>query len=140
MTRESRRRFLKQLGLAGVASTTVGSGTALADNHEGQSNGEENRRTRGRIDPLGHELQEGSPVYTFGDVNEDGTWGVISSWVGFGSTTTSTLYDLSDPETPKKSIASVQRSVRTRTTFASTGPATASTTGRWSVATWTVSR
>lgn len=81
------------------AASLGGLGVASA-----QERGEspDSRRTRGRLDLLGHELTENPPVYTFGDVNEDGTWGVISSWVGFGSTTTSTLYDLSDPENPEE--------------------------------------
>ena len=103
MTRHDRRTFLKQLGVAGIASTTVGSGTALANNHGGQDKGNnDNRRTRARLDLLGHELTETPPVYTFGDVSPDGTWGAIGSWVGFGSTTTSTLYDLSDVENPEE--------------------------------------
>jgi hypothetical protein len=95
---------LRQLGTVGVASTTIGTGTAVANEHEGngQDRGEDNRRTRGRLDLLGHELTETPPIYTFGDVNEDGTWGAISSWVGFGSETTSTLYDLTDPENPEE--------------------------------------
>lgn len=102
MNQSDRRKFLKRLGLIGLASTTVSAGTATANNHNQHGQGQNNRRTRGRLDPLGHELTENSPIYTFGDVNDDGTWGVISSWVGFGSSTTSTLYDLSDLEDPQE--------------------------------------
>lgn len=102
MNQSNRRNFLRQLGFVGFASTTVGAGTATANNHDQQGQGQDNSRTQGRLDPLGHELTENPPAYTFGDVNEDGTWGVISSWVAFDSTTTSTLYDLSDPEDPEE--------------------------------------
>lgn len=101
MTQSHRRRFLKRIGLAGLASTAIG-GTATGNENGPRGQYRHNRRNRGRVDLLGHELPEDSPAYTFGDVNEDGTWGVISSFAAFGSATTSTLYDLSDLENPEE--------------------------------------
>ncbi|WP_255171076.1 LVIVD repeat-containing protein [Natrononativus amylolyticus] len=54
----------------------------------------------GRLEPLGHELGDDSPMYTYGHVSRDGQWGILGGFPSAGSTVTSTLVDLSDLEEP----------------------------------------
>ncbi|MFU8870033.1 LVIVD repeat-containing protein [Natronococcus sp.] len=89
---------MKRTGVAGLTVTAVASGVATADRADPP--GHSRRRARGRLDFLGHELGENTPFYSFGDVSDDGMWGVIGAWPRSGSTTVASLYDLADLENP----------------------------------------
>ncbi|MDG5818190.1 regulatory P domain-containing protein [Natronococcus sp. A-GB7] len=99
MTDHSRRRFVAGIATTGLAGA-IGTGTATRGDARGGPPDHANARTRGRLEFLGHELTEDSPMYTFGDVSEDGRWGVVSSWPRTGIETASTLYDLDDLADP----------------------------------------
>lgn len=96
MFENSRRDFLKYTGAAVVAAGTTGTGVASA-----QDGGEESAR-RGRLRKLGRTLPEDPPRYNFGDVRPDGRYGAVSSFPRAGNIVASTLYDLSDLETPEQ--------------------------------------
>jgi hypothetical protein len=100
---------MKRVGIAGLATTAVGTTTAAGrgPNHTTPNTpNQANARTRGRIDLIGHELPEGEkPRYTFGTTSPDGMWGGVSSFPstssGNESNIIATLYDLSDLENPE---------------------------------------
>ncbi|MDG5818667.1 regulatory P domain-containing protein [Natronococcus sp. A-GB7] len=110
MSDTPRRTLLKRIGIAGLTTAAVGTGTAAGrgPNHNTPNTpGQANARTRGRTDLLGHELPEGEkPRYTFGTTSPDGMWGGVSSFPsstgtsGSDSNVVATLYDLSDLENP----------------------------------------
>ncbi len=93
--------MLKRTGIAATAVITPGIGVA-STGRDRRSN-RRKARVRGRLDPLGQALTPaGNPnhvTYTFGHVTDDGQWGAASSWPG-ESLVASTLYDLSDLESP----------------------------------------
>jgi hypothetical protein len=101
-----RRSVLKRIGLTSATLATIGSGSVAARPNAERATTpsppeQANARVRGRIDPLGHDLPHGAPMYTFGHTSADGQWGVIGSWPRSGSDVASTLFDLSDLENPE---------------------------------------
>ncbi|AGB39438.1 LVIVD repeat-containing protein [Natronococcus occultus] len=94
----TRRTLLRRAAVAGAATATIGSGPVAAE-PSSEIDGDE-RRARGRIDPIGHVLPEDAPAYTFGHVSPDGEWGVMGSFPRSDSDVASTLIDLSELENP----------------------------------------
>ncbi|WP_394740045.1 LVIVD repeat-containing protein [Natronococcus roseus] len=108
MSDTPRRTLLQRIGIAGLTTAALGTGTAAGRGSDGASSStpdQANARTRGRTDLLGHTLPEGEkPRYTFGTTSPDGMWGGVSSFPssnsGSDSNVVATLYDLSDLEHP----------------------------------------
>ncbi|SDR13505.1 LVIVD repeat-containing protein [Natronobacterium texcoconense] len=103
MTGKSRRRFVTEVSIASIAAIGVASTTGAATRSRGRE-GRDRRRTRGRLDKLGQVLppedDPGHVTYTFGHVDEAGTWGAVSSFPG-ESLAASSLYNLENLENPE---------------------------------------
>lgn len=97
MLENSRRDFLKYVGVSAVA-TSAASGNVAGT----QDDDDEGSDRRGTLTKLGRTLPEDPPRYNFGDVRPDGMYGAVSSFPGEGNLFASTLYDLSNLENPEE--------------------------------------
>ncbi len=95
MLENSRRDFMRYVGIAATATGTASGGVAAREADDGSER-------RGTIDKLGQALPENPPRYTYGHVREDGLYGCVSSFPEGGNEYASTLYDLSDLESPEE--------------------------------------
>jgi hypothetical protein len=98
MPDSSRRDVLRYSGIAAVAASGVGSGTASAD--EGDDGPQASDGVPGSLDLLGHDfLENPSGIYTYGAVRDDGMYAVMGGYYGEGG---SFLVDFSDLENPEQ--------------------------------------